>query len=99
MLRAGEAGAVACVVIKSRFCLPLLVSRSVGRSVGPREGKVMHHRGCMVWLVPNYEDTGSYPLIRSELIWESSRISSRYKAGPHFSRALIRSSGKGRNWS
>ena len=19
----------------------------------------MHHRGCMVWLVPNYEDTGS----------------------------------------
>ena len=49
--------AVACVVIKSCFCLPL--RRSVGRSVGPRGGKVMHHRGCMVWLVPNYEDTGS----------------------------------------
>lgn len=66
-------------------------------SVGRWGGKVMHHRGCMVWLVPNYEDTGSsVPLIRAELIWKSSRISSRYKAGPRFSRALIRRSEEGR---
>ena len=37
----------------------VFVCHCVGRSVGPRGGKVMHHRGCMVWLVPNYEDTGS----------------------------------------